>query len=220
MSRGRIALLAGLLFAGLVALVGTQDHHFSKVEIKTEKLADGLFMLQGTGGNIGLSAGPDGAFLIDDQYAPLTDKVLAAIKKVTTEPVCFVVNTHWHGDHTGGNENLGKAGVPIVAHDNVRRRISTEQFIAAFNMKVPASPKAALPVITFAADVTFHLNGDEIRAFHVPPATPMAMPSSISARPMCCTWATCTSPAAIRSSISPPVGRSRASLPPPTGRSS
>ena len=171
MTRSRIAVLAAIvLAAALVALVRSQTQDFSQVQIRTEKLADGLFMLEGAGGNIGVSAGPDGAFLIDDQYAPLTDKILAAVKAITPQPVRFVVNTHWHFDHTGGNENLGKAGVLIVAHDNVRRRMSTDQFIQALNRKVPASPQVALPVITFAADVTFHLNGDEIRAFHVPPA--------------------------------------------------
>lgn len=171
MTRRRMALLASTLAAiGLVALVRTQNQDFSKVEIKTEKVADGVHMLEGPGGNIGVSSGADGVFLIDDQYAPLTDKILAAVKTITPQPVRFVVNTHWHGDHTGGNENLGKAGALLVAHENVRRRMSTEQFIQAFNQKVPPSPQAALPVITFAADVTLHLNGDEIRAFHVPPA--------------------------------------------------
>ncbi len=171
MSRGRIALLAGVLVAIiLAALVRTQSQDFGKVEIKTEKLADGLFMLVGEGGNIGVSAGADGVFLIDDQYAPLTDKILAAVKQISPQPVRFLVNTHWHGDHTGGNENLGKAGVLIVAHENVRRRMSTDQFIQAFNTKVPPSPGVALPVITFPGEVTFHLNGDEIRAVHMPPA--------------------------------------------------
>ena len=170
MPHRRIAVLAGILVTGVVVGVRTQDQDFSRVEIKTEKLADGTFMLEGSGGNIGVSSGSDGVFLIDDQYAPLTDKILAAVRRITREPVRFVVNTHWHGDHTGGNENLGKAGVLIVAHDNVRRRMGTEQFIQAFNMKTPPSPKAALPIITFAAEVTFHLNGDEIRAFHVSPA--------------------------------------------------
>lgn len=147
-----------------------QNNDFSKVEIAAEKIADGLYMLTGAGGNIGLSVGEDGAFLIDDQYAPLTDKIRAAVAKVSAQPVRFLVNTHWHGDHTGGNENLGKAGVVIVAHDNVRRRMSSEQFLAAFNEKVPPSPKAALPIVTFGDAVTFHVNGDELRAFHVPPA--------------------------------------------------
>ena len=114
--------------------------------------------------------GPDGVFLIDDQYAPLTDKIKAAIATVSDKPVRFVLNTHWHGDHTGGNENLGQAGALIVAHDNVRVRMSVEQFREAFGQKVPAAPKAALPVVTFNDTVTFHLNDQEIHAFHVAPA--------------------------------------------------
>ncbi len=141
-----------------------------EVQIETLKLADGVYMLIGAGGNIGVSAGDDGVVLIDDQMAPLTDKIKAAVSEITDRPIRFVLNTHWHGDHTGGNENLGKAGAVIVAHDNVRERMSVEQLIEAFNRKVPASPKGALPVITFSDTLTFHLNGGEISAFHVPPA--------------------------------------------------
>jgi glyoxylase-like metal-dependent hydrolase (beta-lactamase superfamily II) len=127
-------------------------------------------MLTGAGGNIGLSVGPDGAFVIDDQYEQLSAKILAAIAALTPLPVKFVVNTHWHGDHVGGNENMGKAGALLVAHENVRKRMSVDQFMAAFNRKVPASPAAALPVVTFTDSVTFHINGDDLVAFHVPPA--------------------------------------------------
>ena len=100
----------------------------------------------------------------------MTEKISAAIAKITAKPVRFVLNTHWHGDHTGGNENFGKRGSLIVAHENVRKRMSVEQFIEAFNMRSPASPPAALPVVTFAQSVTLHLNGDEIRAIHMPNA--------------------------------------------------
>jgi cyclase len=143
---------------------------WSKVEVKTIPVAPGIYMLQGAGGNIGLAVGDDGAFLIDDQYAPLTDKVKAAVAAVTAKPIRFVLNTHWHGDHTGGNENLGAAGVLIVAHDNVRTRLVAGQFNEMFNRTVPPAPKAALPVISFSESVTFHLNGNELYAFHVPPA--------------------------------------------------
>jgi glyoxylase-like metal-dependent hydrolase (beta-lactamase superfamily II) len=172
MSLRSIRVLAvGLGLASLAAVPAlAQDRDFSKVEVVSAKVAEGLYMLTGAGGNIGLSVGDDGAFLIDDQFAPLTDKIRAAVAAVSTRPVRFLVNTHWHGDHTGGNENFGKAGAVIVAHDNVRRRMSSEQFLAAFNEKVPASPKDALPIVTFAEAVTFHVNGDELRAFHVPPA--------------------------------------------------
>lgn len=141
-----------------------------EVEIEVTSVADGVWMLQGAGGNIGVSAGDDGVFLVDDQYAPLTPKILAAIKTVSERPVRFVVNTHWHGDHTGGNENLGEAGAVIVAHHNVRQRMSTDQFMAAFDRTVPASPAAALPVITFAEGVTFHLNDDTLEVVHLPAA--------------------------------------------------
>ena len=134
------------------------------------KLTDNIYMLMGQGGNIGVCFGDDGTFVIDDQFAPLTEKILAAIGELTDQPVRFVINTHWHGDHTGGNENLGKAGVIIVAHENVRKRLSTDQFMKAFNREVPAAPKAALPVITFSSDIKFHLNGEEIQVFHMPNA--------------------------------------------------
>lgn len=137
------------------------------VEIKTEKLSDSVYMLVGRGGNIGLSAGEDTVFMIDDQYAPLTEKIKAAVSAVSDKPIQFILNTHYHGDHVGGNEALGEAGSVIVAHENVRARLSTEQFMEFFDRKVPALPKAALPVITFTRDVTFHLNGEEIRVFHV-----------------------------------------------------
>jgi glyoxylase-like metal-dependent hydrolase (beta-lactamase superfamily II) len=160
--------IAGLLWiCGMTGAFPVAAQDFDKVEIKTEKLADGVYMLTGSGGNIGLGVGEDAVFVIDDQYAPLTPKILAAIAALTRQPVKFVLNTHWHSDHVGGNENLGKTGSLIVAHDNVRRRMSSEQFIAAFKDKVDASPKAALPVVTFAESVSFHLNGDEIHGFHV-----------------------------------------------------
>jgi glyoxylase-like metal-dependent hydrolase (beta-lactamase superfamily II) len=164
--KARLAAVVCLSAAPVLA----QQQDFSKVEVKAEKVAEGVYMLTGAGGNIGLSVGTDGTYVIDDQYAPLTDKILGAIKAITPAPVRFVVNTHWHGDHTGGNENLGKAGALLVAHENVRRRMSTEQFVAAFGRKVDPSPAAALPVVTFTDAVTFHWNGDEIRVYHVPPA--------------------------------------------------
>lgn len=149
-----------------IAPAAAQQRDFSKVEIKLERLAPGVAVLFGAGGNIGLSYGEDGNVLVDDQYAPLTEKIVAAVKSVDPDPVKFVINTHWHGDHSGGNENLGKAGAVIVAHDNVRRRMSIEQFSKLFGTTA-ASPKAALPVVTFGEGVTLHLNGDEIRLVHV-----------------------------------------------------
>lgn len=136
-------------------------------EVRTVAVASGVYMLMGNGGNIGLSIGPDATFIVDDQYAPMVPNIVAAIQKLTDKPVRFVVNTHWHGDHMGGNEAFGKAGSLIVAHDNVRRRLTSEQLIEFFNTKVPPSPKDALPVVTFSDTVTFHINNDELVAFHV-----------------------------------------------------
>jgi cyclase len=166
-------LLGGTLVA-LAALCAAPaaraQQDFSKVEIKAEKIADGVYMMTGSGGNLGLAVGPDAVFLIDDQYAPLTPKIRAAIAAITDKPVRFVLNTHWHGDHTGGNESFAEAGALIVAHDNVRKRMSTEQFLAFFTMKVEPSPKAALPLVTFDGNMTFHINGDEVTALHCPAA--------------------------------------------------
>jgi glyoxylase-like metal-dependent hydrolase (beta-lactamase superfamily II) len=165
-----------LPFFVLFALVSpglASSQNFDAVEIETQQLRSGVYMLRGQGGNIGVFVGDDGVFVIDDQYAPLTDKILAAIEAITPEPVRYVFNTHWHGDHTGGNENLGRAGALIVAHENVRERLSMYQVLERIGREpepTPAAPAGALPVITFAEDVTFHLNGDELHAFHVPNA--------------------------------------------------
>ena len=156
--------------AALFAAAATAQQDFSKVEIQTEKLADTVYMMTGAGGNLGLSVGEDAVFVIDDQFAPLTPKIQAAIAKLSAKPVKFVVNTHWHFDHVGGNENLGTAGALIVAHENVRKRMSVESFIEFFGMKTKPEPAVALPVVTFTRDVAFHLNGDEIFAHHVPRA--------------------------------------------------
>jgi glyoxylase-like metal-dependent hydrolase (beta-lactamase superfamily II) len=150
-----------------LAVPAAAQQDLSKVEIKVERLAPGVAVLFGAGGNIGLSYGEDGNILVDDQFAPLTDKIAAAVATLDRDPVRFVINTHWHFDHTGGNENFGKRGSVIVAHDNVRRRMSTDQFIAAMNQKIPASSKAALPVVTFAEGVSLHLNGDTLHIIHV-----------------------------------------------------
>ena len=160
-----VSPVAGLLLA--VASSPLLAQNFDTVQVRPVSVAPGLYMLMGAGGNIGVSAGPDGVFLVDDQYAPLTEKIVAAIRSFSDRPIRFVLNTHWHGDHTGGNENMGKAGVLLVAHDNVRRRMSVDQFQEAFNRTVPAAPEGALPVVTFTETVTFWLNDDEIHAFHV-----------------------------------------------------
>jgi cyclase len=137
---------------------------------ETTKVADGVYLLRGAGGNIGVCTGPDGAFLIDDELAPFTKALREAVAAVSPRPLRFVLNTHWHFDHTGGNKDLGESGVVIVAHDNVRARMSTDQFIASINHKEPAAPAVALPVVTFDNRLTLHLNGDDVEAIHVPPA--------------------------------------------------
>ena len=159
-------LLALAILASLAAPAVAQ-RDLSAVEVRVERIAPGVAVLFGAGGNIGLSYGEDGNVIVDYQYAPLSEKVLAAIAAVDPDPVRFVVNTHWHGDHTGGNEAMGRRGAVILAHDNVRRRMSSEQFIAALGERVPASPRDALPVATFEDGVTLHLNGDTLHVVHV-----------------------------------------------------
>ncbi len=160
----RSILLFAAVMIGAAPAAAQQD--MSKVEVKVEQVAPGVAVLFGAGGNIGLSFGEDGNVLIDDQFAPLTTKILAAVNSIDPDPVRFVVNTHWHGDHSGGNENLGKAGAVIIAHDNVRRRMSVDQFSKRFG-KTAASPKLALPVVTFGQGVSLNLNGDVLRVIHV-----------------------------------------------------
>jgi len=162
-------IVAIVMIAILTATPARAQRDFSGVEVETVEVAAGVHMLSAAGGNIGVSTGEDGIFLVDDQYAMLTEKIVAALARIQAGPVRFVLNTHWHGDHTGGNENLGQAGALLVAHDNVRTRLSVEQFIEAYGARVPASPPDALPVVTFNDTVTFHFNGTEIHAFHVGP---------------------------------------------------
>jgi len=153
-------------FSLLSAQAISQGNNFDDVQITTEKLTDTVYMLTGAGGNIGLSAGEDGVFIIDDQFAPLSDKIRAAISAISDQPVRFVINTHWHGDHTGGNESFGSSGSIIIAHDNVHKRMSTDQFIERFQAEVPAAPKAALPVVSFNDRLSLHLNGESVSAYH------------------------------------------------------
>jgi len=147
-----------------------QEQDFSKVTIKTTRVAEGVYMLQGAGGNIGVSVGDDGVVVIDDQFAPLTPKIQEAISAISKKPIKFVLNTHWHGDHVGGNENFAAAGAVIVAHDNVRKRMSVGQFMEAMKRQVPPAPPKALPVVTFSTDATLHLNGEDIHVLYVGPA--------------------------------------------------
>ncbi|WP_417613538.1 MBL fold metallo-hydrolase [Parasphingorhabdus sp.] len=152
------------LSAGSESLAQEADR-FATVEIKAEPLADGIAVLFGAGGNIGISYGPDGTVLIDDQYAPLTPKIQAAIADLGAEPVKYLINTHWHGDHSGGNENFGEAGALIMAHDHVRERMQGIQ--KSGNGNDPASPVKALPTVTYHDGIKLHLNGDEVQVKHM-----------------------------------------------------
>jgi len=158
-----LLLLSCLLSFGALA----QD---SEVTLKRTELGSGLYMLEGQGGNIGVSAGEDGVILIDDQFAPLTPKIEASIREVSDAPIRFVLNTHWHYDHTGGNENLGKGGAVIVAHHNVRTRMAAGGLMEAFGREMTPALGAALPVVTFGEDLQLHLNGLQLEAHHVPSA--------------------------------------------------
>jgi len=139
---------------------------FSKVEIKAEKVSDNIYMLVGSGGNIGVVVGNEKVLMIDSQFAPLSDKISKAIAAISDKPIEILMNTHWHGDHTGGNKNFGDKGVTIVAHENVRERMSTEQ-VRPFRKPTPPSPKPALPVITFKEDITLYVGDETLMAFHV-----------------------------------------------------
>jgi glyoxylase-like metal-dependent hydrolase (beta-lactamase superfamily II) len=140
---------------------------YSKIKVTPTRLNDTTWVLSGGGTNLALAVGPEAVFVVDDNLAPLTPAVRAAISSVTDKPVRFVFNTHWHYDHVGGNEVLGREGATIVAHENVRKRMSTDQFMEFLNEKIKASPAVALPVVTFTRDMAFHLNGEEISVFHV-----------------------------------------------------
>jgi cyclase len=161
-------LLVVCAAAGRFCCRSEQD--FSKVQIKVTRVAGSVYMLEGAGGNIGASVGEDGIVIVDDQFAPLADKIQAALKGITDKPVRFVINTHYHGDHTGGNEYFQKQA-PIIAQDNVRKRLKsggTAGNGSSIHMENKPAPPGALPIITFDHDVTVHLNGEDIRALHFP----------------------------------------------------
>lgn len=139
-------------------------------EAKLTPVAGCVHLIQGQGGNAAVCHGDDGAFMIDDQYAPMTPGILAALESLQALPLRFVLNTHWHTDHTGGNEGMSGEGALIVAHENVRQRLSTDQFIKAFGRATPASPESAWPVVTYTRDIRFHLNGETVMAEYVPAA--------------------------------------------------
>jgi cyclase len=162
-----LIVCASLLIATFVL---AQDRDFSKVKIKVTRVSGNVYMLEGEGGNIGASVGDDGIVVVDDQYAPLAEKIQAALKDVTDKPVRFIINTHFHGDHTGGNAYFQKQA-PVIAHDNVRKRLEeggTGGNLGSISMERKPAAKETLPIITFDHDVTVHLNGEDIRALHFP----------------------------------------------------
>jgi glyoxylase-like metal-dependent hydrolase (beta-lactamase superfamily II) len=161
----RTILIIVVLLAFPILAIAQDD--YSKVEIKATKVNGNVYMLEGSGGNIGVSVGVDGILIVDDEFAPLAEKIKAALKTLGEGKLKFILNTHWHGDHTGGNAPLGKEAT-IIAHDNVRKRMSTEQRLEFFKQTVPASPKEALPVITFDQSLSVHFNGEEIKVIHFP----------------------------------------------------
>ena len=163
MTMMRLLTSALALTISLSPAAGQQD--FSKVEVKATPVSGPVYMLTGAGGNIGVSAGPDGVLIVDDQFAPLADKIRAALQGVGGGRLRFVLNTHWHGDHTGGNPVFGKEA-SIVAHENVRKRLATEQTV--FGQKSPPLPPEGLPVITFGSSLSVHFNGEEIKVMHAP----------------------------------------------------
>lgn len=163
----RKLLLLAISILVLSSAPSTYAQDFSKVEITATKVAGNVYMLQGQGGNIGVSVGADGILIVDDQFAPLADKIKKALKKLGDGKLKFVLNTHWHGDHTGGNSVFSREA-PIIAHDNVRRRLSTEQTSEFWKRTTPASPKEALPVVTFDKSLSVHFNGEEIKVIHFP----------------------------------------------------
>ena len=164
----KLNVLLLVLVSPLVLAQPAQD--FSAVQVVPHQIAEGLYYLEGSGGNIGVSVGADGVFLIDDQYAPLTEKIIAAVKSITEEPIRFVFNTHHHGDHTGGNQNMANAGVIIIAHDNVRNNLAKAFNGGDLTKALTTEQSAGLPVITFVDTVDLHLNGHHIHAQHLAPA--------------------------------------------------
>lgn len=168
LSAGLFIAVSTLALYGMTAILGTSTAYaeMEDVSIEAQKVSDGVYMLMGRGGNIGLSVGDDATFIIDDQFAPLTDKISAAIAEISDRDVDYVLNTHWHYDHTGGNENFGKRGALILAHDNVHKRMEAGQTMGSGRVIDPA-PKEALPVITFNDQLSLHINGQTITGHHI-----------------------------------------------------
>lgn len=156
-------LFIAILFTSINSLSAQEK----PVEFTTLQLSDSVYMLKGRGGNVGISTGEDGLYIIDDQLRPITAQLLQAIRKVSDKPIRFVINTHYHADHVGGNETLGEAGTVIIAHDNIRKRMTTEQVNIFNQTTTPPYAKDALPVLTFNDRISLHLNGETATAYYV-----------------------------------------------------
>jgi cyclase len=161
-----LLIILGILFA-ILYLTNLDKIYASHLDINTTKLNDNMYVIHGSGGNVLLSIGKDGVILVDDQYAPVTKKLKSVIANLTDKPIKFVINTHLHPDHVGGNEKLGEASAIIVSHDNVRKRLSSDQFFEFINMTIPALSEIGLPIITFSQNMTFYQNDDEIKITHL-----------------------------------------------------
>ena len=157
-------IIVVLLFASCMAATA---QNFDTVNIKTTKVAGSVYMLEGSGGNIGVLIGNDGVILIDDQFAPLSEKIKKAIAAISDKPIKFIINTHFHGDHSGGNNVFGSEGSIIVAHENARKRLSTDYIFEAFKQEQMAMSYEGLPKITFAESLTFNMNGETVQVIHI-----------------------------------------------------
>ena len=163
----RFSLAFVVLISSLAsALPAAAQFNPATAQIQPTEIRDGIYIFMGAGGNIGVSTGADGVLIVDDQYAEMTAKIDAAIAEITDQPLRYVINTHWHWDHTGGNANYGKVGKTIIAHDNTVARMSEDQFVEAFNHLEPAAPPEALPVVTFNDTATLRFNGLTIRMIY------------------------------------------------------
>jgi glyoxylase-like metal-dependent hydrolase (beta-lactamase superfamily II) len=163
--------IAILLASAASSLAATPQHPPQfRMELETHRLTSDIHVIEGAGGNVAVFVWGDGVLVIDDKLAPVSPQLRSAIAAITPKPIRFIVNTHWHRDHSGGNEALAREGAVVVAHENVRRHMSVETFIEVFNRKVPPAPPQALPIVTFTRDVTFHLGGEEISVTHPDPA--------------------------------------------------
>ena len=165
----RLAVVATLVIAAALAPLAASAQEWEKVEIVASPLGDGLYMLDGIGGNVVASVGEDGALLVDDQFPQVFDRLRASVPKLKDAPLRFVVNTNWHFDHASANEVAARSGAVIIAHDNSRTHMMADERIPEYDPRivVPAYPKAALPVVTVADGLTLHFNGEDIQVRHV-----------------------------------------------------